>query len=90
MTISTSFYSDRLRVGWVLVPDARGKGLGIEAVRAAHDWFDRVITGRLVCMIDPRNTRSITIAQNLGYQVLRDAHFEGQPVRLYERNGPPQ
>ncbi|MEP1612341.1 MAG: GNAT family N-acetyltransferase [Roseobacter sp.] len=83
-------FDDFPEAGWVLEPDAHGEGVGLEAARAAHDWFDRVITGRLVCMIDVRNTKSMKIADHLGYQLLRDAIYEGDAVKLYERNGPPQ
>ena len=83
-------FDDFPEAGWVLSPDAHGQGFAIEAVRAAHDWFDRVITGRLVCLIDPRNERSISIAQQLGYHLMREDVHEGNPVMLYERNGPPQ
>ena len=76
--------------GWVLAPDAHGQGFGIEAVRAAHDWFDRVVTGRLVCMIDPENARSVDIAEHLGYQRLRETTYLDDPVLLFERNAPPQ
>jgi RimJ/RimL family protein N-acetyltransferase len=85
-----SDFDDFPEAGWVLSPDVHGQGYGIEAVRAAHDWFDRVVTGRLVCMIDPRNTRSIGIAHELGYHHMRDDSFEGHEAKLYERNGPPQ
>jgi RimJ/RimL family protein N-acetyltransferase len=83
-------FDDVPEAGWVLSPDAHGQGYGIEAVSAAHDWFDRVVTGRLVCLIDPRNTRSIKIAEEMGYKVLREATVDGGAVRLYERNSPPQ
>jgi RimJ/RimL family protein N-acetyltransferase len=83
-------FDDFPEAGWVLAPEAHGQGYGIEAVLAAHDWFDRVVTGRLVCMIDPRNTRSILIAEKLGYRHMRDDTCAGDPVKLYERNGPPQ
>lgn len=76
--------------GWVLTPDAQGQGLGLEAVRAAHDWFDRVVTGRLVCMIDPAHTPSLKMADAMGYVAMRDAEYHGSPVRLMARKGPPQ
>ncbi|MFK7746332.1 MAG: GNAT family N-acetyltransferase [Roseobacter sp.] len=76
--------------GWVLTPDAQGQGWGGEAVAAAHDWFDRVITGRLVCMIDPAHTASVRIAQRMGYTHMRDAEHAGAVVHLMERKGPPQ
>ena len=53
--------------GWVLGPVRTGKGLGLEAAQAAHDWFDRVVAGRTVCMITPENTVSLRIAEALGY-----------------------
>ncbi len=76
--------------GWVLCPEAQGQGFGMEAVRAAHDWFDRVITGRLVCMIDPEHAASLRIAEAMGYVAMRDATCEGNNVRLLVRKGPPQ
>ena len=74
----------------MLCPEAQGQGFGMEAVRAAHDWFDRVITGRLVCMIDPEHAASLRIAEAMGYVAMRDATCEGNNVRLLVRKGPPQ
>ncbi|TMM54301.1 GNAT family N-acetyltransferase [Sulfitobacter sabulilitoris] len=76
--------------GWVLTPDAHGSGLGTEAAVAAHDWFDRVVTGRLVCMIAPDHRVSLRVAERLGYEPLRDTEHEGAPVRLMVRKNPPQ
>ena len=76
--------------GWVLCPDAQGQGLGMEATRAAHDWFDRVITGPLVCMIAQDHARSFKIAEAMGYKLLRDAECNGGEVKLMLRKGPPQ
>ncbi len=76
--------------GWVIAPEAEAQGLGSEAVQAAHDWFDRVITGQLVCMIDPKHTASVRIAEKLGYKPLREATYKGDVVQLLLRKGPPQ
>ncbi len=75
--------------GWVMAPEAQGQGLGLDAVQAAHDWFDRVIAGRTVCMVAPHNTASLRIAKILGYTLLRQTELEGDIVRLMVRNGPP-
>ncbi|WP_295316928.1 GNAT family N-acetyltransferase [Roseobacter sp.] len=83
-------FDDFPEAGWVLAPEEHGKGYGIEAVKAAHDWFDRVVTGRLVCMIAPENERSLTIAGKMGYVALRDAVHDGDAVKLLARKGPPQ
>lgn len=76
--------------GWVLCPEAQGHGFGIEAVRAAHDWFDRVVTGQLVCMIAPEHDASRRIADALGYKPMRDTTVEGRAACLMARKGPPQ
>lgn len=75
--------------GWVLDPSAQGRGLGLEAAQAAHDWFDRVVAGRTVCLITPENEGSMRIAEALGYVPLRDADVDGETVRLMTRKGPP-
>ena len=75
--------------GWVLAPEAQGAGLGLEAARAAHDWFDRVVAGRTVCMITARNEPSLRLATALGYTALREIEVEGEAVCLMTRKGPP-
>lgn len=74
--------------GWVMAPESQGQGLGLEAVRAAHDWFDRVITGPTVCIIAPDNAGSLRIAETLGYGVIRTADYGGDRVHLLQRKGP--
>ncbi|MEQ3710254.1 MAG: GNAT family N-acetyltransferase [Tateyamaria sp.] len=76
--------------GWVLVPDVHGKGIGLEAAQAAHDWFDRVITGPLTCMVEPVHKVSLGLAQRLGYVPMRSADYMGGPVELLLRKSPPQ
>ena len=75
--------------GWVMHPDAQGHGFGREAAMAAHDWFDRVITGPLVCMLSPENAGSHKLAEGLGYRFLRDAQIGEDVVALMSRPHPP-
>ena len=75
--------------GWILAEEAQGLGLGQEAARAAHDWFDRVITGPLVCMIDPAHDKSLRLAEDLGYSVLRETTDASGPIALHVRKSPP-
>lgn len=83
-------FDDFPEAGWVLEPGAQGFGLGFEAAKAAHDWFDRVVTGRLVCMISPEHDCSLHLAERLGYTHLRYSEYDETPVRLMERKSPPQ
>ncbi len=75
--------------GWLLDPKFQGQGYGADAAAAAHDWFDRVVAGRTVCMIGRENEGSLRIAQTLGYAPLRDATVDDDQVVLMTRNGPP-
>lgn len=75
--------------GWVVSPDVQGQGYGLEAARAAHDWFDRIIPGPLVALVNTENAVSLHVADMLGYVVLRDATYRGDAVTLLFRKGPP-
>lgn len=74
--------------GWMLVPEAQGKGLGREAVAAAHDWFDRVIPGPLVARVGKTNGPSLALAERLNYAPLREVDDGEGSVILLRRNGP--
>lgn len=73
----------------VLATEAQGAGLGFEAAQAAHDWFDRVVPGQLVAKVSIDNVAVLRLAAKLGYEELREAEFDGSPMVLLSRNGPP-
>ncbi|EEX10430.1 acetyltransferase, gnat family [Ruegeria lacuscaerulensis ITI-1157] len=75
--------------GWVLAPEAHGMGYGFEAVQAAHDWFDRIMPGPLVSMIDADHEASQRLAAKQGYRLLRETEYRGSAVKLFRRDGPP-
>lgn len=55
-------------MGWVLVPEAHGRGLGTEAVRAALSWIERRHgVQETQCLIDPANAPSIRLAEKCGF-----------------------
>ncbi|MGI9370286.1 MAG: GNAT family N-acetyltransferase [Ruegeria sp.] len=92
------FFSDRClgedfdsfpEAGWVLAPEVQGRGLGFEASKAAHDWFDRIMPGPLVALVDSANTASHSLAEKLGYKVLRETEYLETKVHLFRRDGPP-
>lgn len=64
----------------MLAPDAQGQGLGTEAVRAAHEWFDRVIAGPLVAIVTNDNKSSRRLADYLGYRVMRSVAREDEQL----------
>jgi len=54
-------------IGWMVVAGAEGKGIAHEAALAVRDWCYNVRGLRLLMSyIDPRNARSIRLAERLG------------------------
>jgi RimJ/RimL family protein N-acetyltransferase len=80
-------FDDFPEAGWILRHDHVGRGLASEAMTAALTWFEREHgSRRLVCMIAPENTPSLSLAAKLGFTPLRETTLpEGENVRLFER-----
>jgi RimJ/RimL family protein N-acetyltransferase len=75
--------------GWVLASWAHGQGLAREAAEAILSWADTVLRApRTVCMIDPDNAASLTLAARLGYRVFADGRYGGRSVVVLERFAP--
>ena len=60
-----------------------------EALAAAHDWFDRVITGPLVGRLRDGDRLGALLAARLGYATLRSVGEGDEAVLLLRRNSPP-
>lgn len=72
--------------GWVLGPDAWGKGIATEAMAAVLDWADgHVDAPSIRCIIDPDNAASIKVAEKIGFAALTDADYGGRPTRVFDR-----
>ncbi len=73
--------------GWVLSPLAHGKGYAREAVGASLDWaaarFPKTV---FCCMINPENTRSITVAETFGFRRVRTATYKGVELDIFHRD----
>lgn len=58
-----------VEVGYTLLPDARGRGYGIEAVGAAFDWANSEHgIHRFRASIAPDNERSLNLVTKLGFR----------------------
>ena len=58
-----------VEVGYTLLPEARGQGYAIEAVRAAFDWASQVHdVHRFRASIAPDNERSLNLIGKLGFR----------------------
>jgi RimJ/RimL family protein N-acetyltransferase len=63
--------------GWAFVPAAWGQGLASEAVAAIVGWADTALKGpEIRCIIDPRNTPSIRVAEKSGFARIDEVENE--------------
>lgn len=73
--------------GWVLGPQAWGRGIATEAMQAILGWADvHVAAPSTRCIIDPDNRASIKVAEKLGFHALIDTVYGGKPTRVFDRS----
>jgi RimJ/RimL family protein N-acetyltransferase len=78
-----------LELGWKLARSAWGKGYATEAARAAMEWAWRELRAPgLISVIRPENTRSIRVAERLGFAPAREETVNGIPAVIYEIAAP--
>ncbi|MEM9761661.1 MAG: GNAT family N-acetyltransferase [Pseudomonadota bacterium] len=72
--------------GWVMTARAHGRGLALEAMEAALDWFDtNNDASRTVAMISAENAGSVRLAKALGYEMTRTGVYNGKDRLIFER-----
>jgi RimJ/RimL family protein N-acetyltransferase len=75
---------DETEVGWVLMPEARGRGVATEAGRACVEWgFRDFDLPYVTAMIAPDNDASLAVARRLGMTPLREDVLHEVPVVVY-------
>lgn len=73
-----------IEAGWLLRRDAWGHGYATEAGRACLNWgFAALPVPYITAMITPENTRSIRVAQRLGFEPVREDVLLGDPVIVH-------
>lgn len=82
----TPSIGDIPEIGWVLVPDAHGRGLATEAVSEVLKWADHHFEqGKTVCIFDPQHIASIRVAEKNGYVWMADADYMGSEAVIMQR-----
>ena len=77
-------------IGWMVLPEAEGRGIAAEAARALRDWaYATQGWTTLVSHVHPENARSIRLAERLGARLDPSApHPEDDPCLVYRHPGP--
>ncbi len=80
-------YGGAAEAGWVIAPDAQGRGYAGEAMRGALAWADAspAVGPRSLCMIEVGNEPSVRLAAKLGYREHARTSYKADPVVLYTR-----
>lgn len=76
--------------GWVLSPQAHGKGYATEAMRMAYQWFDQAMPtfDATYCITNEDNFASIAVAKKLGFVQVEGCEFDDHPVTRWMRKRP--
>jgi RimJ/RimL family protein N-acetyltransferase len=73
-----------IEIGWLLRRDKWGAGLATEGATAALTFaFDVVGASHVISLIDPRNTRSIRVAEKLGETYERHLQHNQRDLVVY-------
>jgi RimJ/RimL family protein N-acetyltransferase len=71
-------------LGWTLRREAWGEGYATEAGAACRDWaLTNLDVPYLTAMIVPENSRSVAVAERLGFSRLREDELLGEKVVVY-------
>lgn len=78
-----------MEIGYKLAKEFWGKGLATEAASAVRDWgFTNLRVRRLISIVDPLNTASISVAEKLGMRYVQNAEYDGKDCRIYAVSRP--
>lgn len=82
---TTPSFEGTPEAGWAFAPAAGGRGHAREAVAALLGWADGRGIARTACIIDRANTRSVRLAEAVGYRPLGEITYRDAPTLLFER-----
>jgi RimJ/RimL family protein N-acetyltransferase len=73
-------------MGWMLAPQAQGKGIATEAALGALGWADGALGRReIVAIIDEANFASIRVAEKAGFSSREPATYKDAPILIFRR-----
>lgn len=73
-------------MGWIMMPDAHGKGYASEAIAAGLAWAEAHLDApRVACIIDPANAASLRVAEKAGFAETARTDYKGDAIVILHR-----
>ena len=73
-------------MGWIFDRTVHGKGIALEACRAALNWADREFGPVAIpAIISSDNMASMRLAEKLGFVREPDGTYKGEPIAIFQR-----
>jgi RimJ/RimL family protein N-acetyltransferase len=74
-------------MGWMMAPQAQGRGIATEAALGALAWADTALAGRdIVAIIDEANAASIRVAEKTGFTTREPATYKDERLLIFRRS----
>ena len=82
----TTSIENTLEAGWGLDPSYQGRGYASEVLRAMLPWAEKHHPDKpITCIIDPRNTASIQLAERHGFRAFARSPYQGGEVIIFQK-----
>jgi RimJ/RimL family protein N-acetyltransferase len=73
-------------MGWIFASEVHGQGIAGEGCRAVLDWAEANLEPTQVwAIISPANSPSIRLAERLGFGLLHETNYHGEPTLVLRR-----
>jgi RimJ/RimL family protein N-acetyltransferase len=80
-------YAELPEMGWIFSPAVHGRGIALEAGKAALDWLEATRgSTESWAIISPENAASLKLAERLGFERLPDSLYHDEPIAVVHRS----
>ncbi len=79
-------FGDEPEMGWIFSNEVHGQGIAGEACRAVIGWAETSLPSTPIwAIIAPKNEPSLRLAARLGFEILHETSYHGDPTIVLRR-----
>jgi RimJ/RimL family protein N-acetyltransferase len=79
-------FGEQPEMGWIMATETHGQGIAAEACRAALDWAEANLAPTPIwAIIAPANAPSLKLADRLGFELVHETVYNGDPTLVLRR-----